>query len=295
MDFRIDTFLAVCETMNLTRASERLGLTQPAVSQHIRALEERFGSKLLRYEGKKLSLTPAGALLRDAARTMRHDADSLQEKMAALPDRESPISFGVTLTIAEYVIPPRAAALLQGRPNRSLRMAVANTRELLAELDGGGIDFALVEGYFSRKEYAHEQYGRERFVAVCAPDCPHASGPRRLKDLLGERLLVRERGSGSRDILETYLQSQGFSVDDFAARAEVGNIGALKYLAGQGCGVTFLYEAAVRRELEQGRLAEIALVDMNITHEFDFVWRRGSVFEPEYRALFQALKGEEGL
>lgn len=290
LDFRIDTFLAVCEVMNLTRAAEVLGLTQPAVSQHIKALEERYHAKLLRYENKRLSLTPAGTLLRDTARTMRHDADSLGERMAALPDRERPVSFGVTLTIAEYEVPLHLSAMLAGRPARSLSLSVANTRELLAELDSGQIDFALIEGYFPRKDYDHELYGYERYVAVCAPASPLPRSACRLPDLLGERLLLREPGSGSRDILETYLRSQGFSADDFAARAEVGNISILKRLAEDGCGVAFLYETVVRRELEAGTLRRLALSDMSITHEFNFVWRKDSVFAPEYRALFRQLR-----
>ena len=73
LDFRMETFLAVCQCMNFTRASEQLNITQPAVSQHIRFLEKHYNTKLFRYEGKKLMLTGAGEILRNASLTMKHD------------------------------------------------------------------------------------------------------------------------------------------------------------------------------------------------------------------------------
>ena len=73
LDFRMETFLAVCRYMNFTRAAEKLNITQPAVSQHIRFLEKHYNTKLFRYEGKKLELTEAGEILKNASLTMMHD------------------------------------------------------------------------------------------------------------------------------------------------------------------------------------------------------------------------------
>lgn len=148
LDFRMDTFLTVCETMNFTRAADLLGLTQPAVSQHIHVLEEQYGVKLFDYRRKKLTLTAAGELVRDASRTMRHDEAYLKEKLQVLGDRPRPLNFGATLTVAEFALPGRLAAYLHAHPDRDVRLVVGNTQELLAGLDRGTLDFALVEGYF---------------------------------------------------------------------------------------------------------------------------------------------------
>ncbi len=86
LDFRILTFLTVCETMHFTRAAELLHITQPAVSHQIHALEEQYGAALFSYEGKKLLLTDAGKLLRETALTMRHDADLLKARIKHLCD-----------------------------------------------------------------------------------------------------------------------------------------------------------------------------------------------------------------
>ena len=94
LDFRMETFLTVCQCMNFTRASEELHITQPAVSQHIRFLEKYYHTKLFHYEGKKLRLTNAGELLRNASLTMKHDELFLQNEMIREGEELKEIRFG---------------------------------------------------------------------------------------------------------------------------------------------------------------------------------------------------------
>ena len=136
LDFRIETFLTVCQTMNFTRAAQLLHITQPAVSQHIHALEQQYGARLFHYEGKQLSLTQAGQLLRQAATTMRHDARHLQDTIRQLGVRRR-MCFGATLTIGEYVMPGPLLRLLKQQPELELRMIMGNTAQLLELLDRG--------------------------------------------------------------------------------------------------------------------------------------------------------------
>ena len=86
-------------------------------------------------------------------------------------------------------------------------MIVENTRELLKKLDEGEIDFALVEGFFKKNEYDFQKYSEEPYIAVCSPDYPFKKKPKRIEDLFGERILIREDGSGTREVLERYLES----------------------------------------------------------------------------------------
>ncbi|MDO5602221.1 MAG: LysR family transcriptional regulator [Oscillospiraceae bacterium] len=289
-DFRMETFLKVCETLHYTKAAQQLGLTQPAVSQHIHFLEDAYGVKLFTYRAKKLTLTAAGELLREYALTRRHDDAFLREKLAGAAAGRKTLSFGATLTIAEFVLPKRLAAYLKEASPARLKLTVANTGRLLKQLDAGALDMALVEGYFSRQKYASLTYARERYIAVCAPQHPLSGRPAGLEELLPERLLLREKGSGTREILEKHLEACSLSIEDFAGVAEIGDIRTIKQLAMQNCGVCFLYEAAVRDELKAGLLKEIPLRGMSITHDFSFIWRKGSLYAQEYTAVFEALK-----
>ena len=284
LDFRVDTFLAVCRCMSFTRAAAALHITQPAVSQHIRALEAQYGVRFFSFEGKKLTLTDAGRLFLRTATTMRHDAQHLRDALGSLSGGGRRLVFGATLTIGEYVMPAPLARLLAAEPNVSLRMVVANTAELLRGLDRGDIDFAIVEGFFEKSEYDSLSYLTERYVAVCAPGYRFRQPVHTLEDLLGERLLTREPGSGTREILERRLREHNLTVRDFRAVTEIGSLNAIKAL------VAFLYEPTVRAELESGALREIALSGFPVLHDFTFLWRKSSVFAQTYREIFDLLR-----
>ena len=286
LDFRMETFLTVCRYMNFTRASEKLNITQPAVSQHIRFLEKHYNTKLFRYEGKKLRLTGAGEILRNASLTMMHDEQSMQNEMQET-EKEAEIRFGATRTIGDSVMGSVLEKYLARYPQARIHMEVENTHDLLVRLDEGRIDFALVEGFFKKSEYDFQIFSREKYIAVCSPDYIFQNTPDCIEKLFQERLLLREEGSGTREVLERCLEAHNLSVQDFDKRMEVGSMQTIKELTKAGCGITFLYEAAVRRELEEGSLRQIPLQDFPVTHEFAFIWRRGSIYAEWYRELFR--------
>ena len=290
LDFRMETFLEVCKDMNFTKTARRLNMTQPAVSQHIHWLEEAYGTRLFSYQGKKMSLTPAGEMLKNSAATMPHDILLLREKMQESTRKKRELKIGLTLTIAEFEAAKSMARYLNENETYSLLLSVGNTRELLKELEEGKIDFALVEGNFPRDIYHHQLYATEPYIAVCAADDPLSRGRHTIDELLGRRLVTREAGSGTRNILERYLEMKSLEVTDFSALVEAGSIGLIKQLVEYGCGITFLYRMAVKRELEEGRLCEIKMDDMNITHDFTFIWREGSIFHEDYQKIYQMLK-----
>ena len=290
LDFRMETFLEVCKDMNFTKTARRLNMTQPAVSQHIHWLEEAYGTRLFSYQGKKMSLTPAGEMLKNFAATMSHDILLLREKMQESTRKKRELKIGLTLTIAEFEAAKSMARYLNENETYSMLLSVGNTRELLKELEEGKIDFALVEGNFPRDIYHHQLYATEPYIAVCAADDPLSRGRHTIDELLGRRLVTRKAGSGTRNILERYLEMKSLEVTDFSALVEAGSIGLIKQLVEYGCGITFLYRMAVKRELEEGRLCEIKMDDMNITHDFTFIWREGSIFHEDYQKIYQMLK-----
>ncbi|MEG0989485.1 MAG: LysR family transcriptional regulator [Gordonibacter sp.] len=290
-DFRMATFLNVCRTLSYTRSAAALNITQPAVSQHIAFLEKSYGTKLFAYRGKKLSLTTAGELLREAAATMAHDEDTLRESIAAMTGLRRSLRIGMTLTAGEYVLAPLLPAYLAVHEDVQARIFSGDTGFLLEQLRAGEIDCALVEGVFDRSAYDWRVFGTERMVAVCAAGHPLAQGkkPLRFDDLLEQHVLVREQGSGTRAVLVNALAERNLSVDSFARVTEVESINIIKVLVEGGYGISFLYEAAVRRELVSGQLARIPLAGRAIEHELTFLSLKGSVFAGELARLFDDL------
>lgn len=290
LDFRMDTFLAVCRHRNYTRAAEELNITQPAVTQHIQYLQSYYGVKLFSYQNKRLALTEEGELLRNAALCMLHDEEKLKRNVKDLRLGRRSIRFGATLTIGEYLLPERLAAYMKRNPRVDVHMLVENTQILLRMINDGELDFAVVEGYFRKSEYDYIIWSQEPYVCVCAAAHPLAqAAPRPLSALFGENLILRNQGSGSRDVLERVLEERNHHVGDFRHIVEISDLFVIKELVKADCGITFLYRKAVEKELAEGSLCQVALTDFQISHEFTFLWRKNSAFEAELRETSRAL------
>lgn len=166
LDFRVETFLAVCRHMNFTKAARELSITQPAVSHHIRYLEQAYGAALFRHNGKRLQLTEAGEILRRTLLTMKHDEQHLQKRMQQAATGTRDYSFGATLSVAEFMLNEALGRFLHLHPDSRIRMQVADTKVLLSKLDSGELDFAVVEGDFPKAKYDFFVFGTEEYVAA---------------------------------------------------------------------------------------------------------------------------------
>ena len=289
LDYRTRTFLTVYRTGSFTQAAHELLVTQPAVSQHVRQLETHYGCALFTKAARGVEPTPAGHLLYQALDAAANDEDRLRAEIAALAthkDAQPPLRLGCTRTIADYVAPRLLAQHLSRRPSGHVLMRTGNTAELVALIDQGEIDFALVEGSFDRATFESEVLSREPFVAVAAS----GERPASITGLLGRHLILREPGSGTREILERHLATHELSVEDFAGTIELASIPTIKACVAAGAGVSFLYRVAVADELAAGALADVTPADFAITHDFSLIWQRGSRYAERYRALAHAWR-----
>lgn len=286
LDFRVRTFLDLCRTGNYTKTAEQLHITQPAVSQHIKYLEKQLNTRLFAYVGKTLTLTPQGMAFKGIATTMQADADRISSVLAAVKTGKKQVRFGATLTIGEYTMPPLVASYLQDYPDTALAMRVDNTKHLLAALEAGKIDFAFIEGQFDRTRYESLPFSEETYIGVCHPGHPFAARVATFEELVEENIILREKGSGTRDIFETVLHEHSISISSFANITQVGNVSCIKHLVMQGAGVSFLYREAVRKELAAKKICELRLRDFAVRRSFYFVYLKGTAFEREYREFY---------
>ena len=291
LDFRMNTFIAVCQCLSYTKAAEQLHITQPAVSQHIHYLEQSYGVTLFQMQGRKIQLTAAGELLLQAATTIRHDDAYLRERLRTAAGEKKKMTFGVTFTIGEFVIAGAIAKFISQNVDISLKIVTANTRELLAKLQNGEIDFAIMEGNFDKREVEALIYSRERFIGVCGPDMEVKNEAVTMEELLSQRLLIREEGSGTREVFVKDLERRNLTAEDFAGVIEIGNMSAIKELVKKNTGIAFLYEAAVKEELAMGTICKIPITDFDVSHDFSFIWNKGSIYKERYQRLFYELGG----
>lgn len=289
LDNKLQTFLTLCETRNYTKTAQKLSMTQPAVSQHIQFLENYYQVVLISGKGKNFSLTEEGKALQQYVRTLKANSERILPLLHRIKNQAKPLNFGATLTIGEYTVPPILFQIFKEEPEINISMFVENTHILQKMLWDGKIDFALLEGHFNHNQFEYKLISNETFIGVCSPDNKIASETADLKELLKQNLILRELGSGTRDILEQALYNQNLSIKDFKRKIEIGNMNAIKELCHQNIGITFMYREAVKKEISQGYLKEIPIRNFNISHPFNFVYLKNCPDKSQIEYWFERI------
>lgn len=289
-DQRYQTFLVLVATQSYTRTAEQLFITQPAVSQQIHSLEDEISVPLVHYRRPYLTITPAGQQL--AAFIQRTQAQSTK-LLADLrqPAEQRQISFSTTLSLSEFLAPQLVRVLQDQAQYRTINCRITNTQAALRALQTGKSDFALIEGNFDKRAFGYQVIRHEPFVGIVAADHPLA---RRTQvtwpDLARYPLIVRELGSGSRDILLHLAQAANVTLADFPQVVTVNHPAAIRQLVLADVGVSFVYRSVVARELAAGQIKLLPLAAGNVEHDLDLVYLRDSFFAADYEALATTLR-----
>ena len=237
LDFRLKTFLTLCRVFELYKTAKILHITQPAVSQHIKHLELEYGVKLL-YMKKNLIFNRSRQNIVYLCFRNRSQFPKGKELISSSTDYHLPIHFGTTLTIGEYTMPQILSNLLKHYPKIHINMEVGNTATLLNKLENGNIDFALLEGHFNKAKYNSIIFSKESFIGICSPLNPLAKDKVSFNEIFKERLIVRELGSGSREILNKFFMNTILQWIIFLNSLKL-KYQCYKNLVSQNLGITF--------------------------------------------------------
>ena len=249
MDSKLQTFLTLCQTMNYRIAAELLHLSQPAVTKQIQSLEQILQTKLFRYDGHTLHKTEACLLLERYAITQQYQFEELQ--LAIADKKRFNLRIGATKTIGDYVLIDAIKEYLSD-PGHELSLMVDNTMHLLQMLDENQLDFAVIEGAFSKTKYDSYLLRMEPFVGICAKNSPLCGQHVSVEELLKQTIIVREEGSGTRRIFEERLAAVGYELSDFYREVSISSFVAIKALVAAGIGISFLYNSVVAKENDIG-------------------------------------------
>ncbi|WP_028044179.1 LysR family transcriptional regulator [Candidatus Stoquefichus massiliensis] len=285
IDMKLKTFIEVVDCKSFTQAAMHLHLTQPAVTQHIKQLESYYQHKLIQNPHKEFELTEAGHQLYEYAKIQIHNEEIFESQLYKVA---MPLTVGATLSIADYYLPQIISHYVTHSLQRC-QIYVHNTQMLIQEMIDGHIDCAFVEGQFDLQLFEYHLFKNERFIVVARHNHPLAHKKITLSQLLSYPLFVREKGSGTRAILENYLLQSLYDISSFHQIIEVQSMTMIKKMIMQTYGISFLYEGVVSDELKSGQLIRLDLENFELTRPMHFIYLRHNLNKQRYLEFFQQL------
>jgi molybdate transport repressor ModE-like protein len=284
----LELLLAVARLGSLGRAARELGITQPAASSRIRSMERLLGVALVDRSPRGSRLTREGALVTDWARRVVDAAEAFDAGAQALRDRrDSRLRVAASMTIAEYLLPGWLIALRAQRPDTAVSLLAGNSAGVAERLLSGEADLGFVEGLSVPSGLDATVIAHDRLIVVTAPGHPWARrrAPLAAAELAATPLILREEGSGTRQVLDTALGGLARPL------IELSSTTAVKASAVSGAGPAVLSELALGEELSAHRLVSIPLADVRLTRALRAVWPTGHRPTGPARDLLSLTRG----
>jgi DNA-binding transcriptional LysR family regulator len=279
--FRLRVFRIVSEELSFTRAAERLFLTQPAVTMQIKNLEEDLGLRLFDRTGQRIALTPAGEVLQDYARRIAALCADAERDLAALKgETRGRLALGASTTIAQYLLPRLAGQFLAAFPKIQLSIMSGNTADIVGALVDGRIVLGLIEGPPNRADVKCQKFVEDEIVLVVPPSHEWAAlgavGDAVDPAALGAApVILRERGSGTRQVVEDALKRARIDPRKLRIAMELDSTESIKSAISAGIGVGFVSRWALAREVSLGLLRIVPVRGLRIGRHFQFVYASG--------------------
>lgn len=276
LDKRFKTLVSLSKTNSFTKTAQQLFVTQPAVSQQIHSLETELEIPLVSRDRGKVNLTAAGLEL---AKFSEQTELESQKVIETLKSETQNLKMGCTLSLSSTLLPQFIHHL--SIKTNVVTTKINNTQHILNDLRTGKVDFGLIEGNFNKEEFDSFFLQKENFICVTNPDVSINS----FDDLFSKTLLIREQGSGSRNIFENWLATQNYKISDFQHTLEIASPSTIIELLKQNSGISFMYESLVTQSLKSGQLKKLDLPGLHIEHPINLVFRKNSYFKDTYRQI----------
>lgn len=267
-DRRLQAFVAVAKHRSFTKAADALCMTQPAVTFQIRQLEDHFDTRLFDRANGRIALTPTGLVALGYAERILELHAELDARLKELTGQEAgPLTIGASTTIAEYLLPGIVGEFKSLHPGIVPQLVVANSEAVQTRVAERSLDLGFIEGDSHLRTLVTDVCCEDELRVVCAPSHPLAGHKTLAADALTEYPYIsRELGSGTREVIDHYLQKAGLSLDSLHTIMEATSPEALKGLVATGLGFTIMSCATVEKEVRLGDLVRIPLSPPVIRH-----------------------------
>jgi DNA-binding transcriptional LysR family regulator len=284
---QLRTFATIAAEGSVTRAARLLHTSQPAVSKQLAELEEAVGTPLLDRLPRGVRLTEAGEILvRHAERIFAAERAAEMELAELSGLMRTRLSIGASTTIGGYLLPAAFVPFNVAHPRVKLELTIANTSAIQALVLDDRIDLGFTEGFVASEQLSGEAFYHDQMVAIASPIHRFAHTVVGASDLLRVPFIARERGSGTREIIEAALLERGVDLEPLMS---LGSTEAIKSAVAAGLGLAIVSRLAVSHELEAGRLKVVHIRDLDIRRDFHVVRRKGKRSSPAIKAFMRSL------
>lgn len=274
-DFRLKVFESVASHLSFTKASGELFISQPAISKHIRELEAEFDVKLFHRKGNKVTLTQAGIILYSYTKNILSLHNELKFELSRLKgNTKGELRLGASTTIAQYVIPTALAKFHSRYPEISISLYNENTEVIEQKLLNNEIDIGLVEGKPTNSDIKYSPFINDELVIFTSAQ-HKKTNPLSLEEFLKLPLILRERGSGTLEIIEKTLQMNNISMKDLNILMYLGSTEAIKTYIKTGTGAGIVSRYALEQDIQGKTFHILEIPSMKFHRQFYFISPKG--------------------
>jgi DNA-binding transcriptional LysR family regulator len=289
---RLEVFCKLVELQSFTKAADAVCLTQPTVSEHIRALEEILGEKLVDRLGREVLPTPAGKILYGYARHMIKLRD---EAIQALGKFRGELSghllIGASTIPGTYILPEYIGSFKTQYPSIQITLGISSSGEIVQKLLDGRFELGLIGAKWDDRRVVLEEIFSDELVLTVFPNHPWAEKKIiELEELAKEPFILREKGSGTRMVINKALERHGFDPSRLHEVAEMGNTESVRQGIKARIGVSILSSKAVAEDLERGTLVGVGLKGVRLSRPFYLAQRKNRQVSPLCIAFLNHLR-----
>lgn len=290
LDFRIKTFLKLCETKSYTNTAKILKMTQPSVTQHIKYLQNRYNCQLFNYEGKTLSLTAEGEFLRRQAQALSQQSSKVLEELKRMSERHKPLRFGCPKDLSCNIVPRLLGRMMESDEDLEVSLIVDSSAKLIEELENGRVDFVLADSSFEAASAAKVSFTKVRYSCWASPAQAEKLSDLTFRKVFREKLLIGEAGSASKVILEDILERRKCEISDFYASMVCSSPASITELAAANVGICFGFDAVMEEAAANGKISKVKLTDFNEERELVFLYLKDTLNTERSKQFFKDFK-----
>ena len=253
---QLEVFVAVARCGSVSHAASELFLSQPAASMALAELEKLLGDKFFDRKGRKLHLNEKGRALLPLSVDTLNRVDEIQTKFSKKSSAPAGIfKFGCSTTIGSYVIPPLLDIFIKEFPEIEISMNVQNSGVIIDKILNFDLDMAIIEGTCHNSSIEVTPWRKDRLAVLCSPKHPLAQKTTITEeDIKNAKWILREHGSGSREIFESSLEGK---INNLNVVLELGNTEAIKSAVESGMGISCLSIYSIEKSIKHGELIEL--------------------------------------